>query len=201
MSVSASWIKPLLEVLESKTSVKVLGAVFVISLVLLSLSRSWKDRIYMTPLVSWLWPWLVVTCAFCGLMLIFTGMDVLWITPARARGIARREVRLAKKEIEEYLENLSRDEIAILSRYAEGNYNSRELSADGVVQGLIDKKILYRTSGTTYGSSYGSADFNITKYAAPYLRKERFQQILVRITKREQEARQASIDAQSSQKP
>lgn len=205
MSASASWVKPLLEVLESKTSVKVLGAVFVITLAALRLPRSWKDQIYMTPWVSWLWPWLVVICAFCGLMLLFIGIDHFIIAPRSAHRTARIKSDPAKKGIETYFKNLSRDEIEKLSQYAEGNYTSRSFFPnDGIVHGLIHKGILYEASNksvTLFPGAQPMFPYNVTDLAAPYLRKERFQQIVNEITKREQEARQASTGDRSGQKP
>jgi hypothetical protein len=114
MSASPAWIKPFLEVLESRTSVKILGALFVISLTALCLPRSWKDRVYMTPWVSWLWPWLVVTCAFCGLMLLFTAIDVLLIVPVQANSAARRTTEAVEMELRKQLESLGEDDKELL---------------------------------------------------------------------------------------
>jgi amino acid transporter len=191
MSASALWIKPLLEVLESKTSVKVLGAVFVITLIALCLPRSWKDRVYMTPWVSWLWPWLVVVCALCGLILLFTVIDVL----ASPRLLKRKTA----KRINQYLEYLPIDEIQVLQQYSDGRKSNDFYPYQSGVQNLVKEGILY-CSYDPRGSG-GMGIYTITSEASSFLRRGEFQKILDRITKRDQEARQASIDDRSSQKP
>lgn len=187
MSASVSWIKPLLEVIESKTSVKVLGAVFVITLAALCVPRSWEDRIYMTPWVSWLWPWLVVTCAFCGLILLFTMMDVV-VSP-------RMQKHKTAKRIEQYLEYLPIDEIQVLQQYSDGRKSSDFYPYQSGVQNLVKEGILY-CSYDPRGSG-GMHIYTVTSEASPFLRRGEFQKILDRITKRDQKTRQASIDAQS----
>ena len=133
---------------------------------------------------------------FCGLMLLFTGADHFFVTPRSILRAAKVKSDAAKKGIETHLENLSRDEIEKLLQYSDGNYTSRHFySNDGVIQGLVRKGILYEASNKSTALFAGIEPmfpFNVTDLAAPYLRKESFQQIVNRITKREQEARLAS---------
>jgi hypothetical protein len=190
MSASASWIKPILDVLESKTSAKVLGAIFVITLVLLCLPTTWKDRIYMTPFVSWLWPWIVIICAFCGLMLLFTAIDLL--------GGPKIRRCQTKRRIDKYLNTVSRDEIVKLVSYGEAK-TQRFYASDGAVQNLVKQGILYQ-SATSPGAGL-LYSFTVTVEAEPFLRRDAFQKRLDQITKRQLKDRQASTDDRSNQKP
>jgi hypothetical protein len=114
MSVPASWIKPLIEVIESKASVKVFGAIFLISLTALCIPRSWKDSIGMSAWVNGLWPWLVVTCAFCGLMLLFTGVDHFIIVPKSVSRAEKTESNAAENRLKKILESLGEDDKNLL---------------------------------------------------------------------------------------
>jgi hypothetical protein len=133
-------------------------------------------------------------------MLIFAGIDHFIVTPSATRRLVRAKTEAAEKEIETYFENLSRDEIGKLQQYADGNYTTQYFwPSDGIVQGLVHKGILYCSASTPGGR--GRLAYNVTPLAAPYLKKHTFQEILSRITKRESEVRQASIDGQSNSKP
>jgi hypothetical protein len=174
MIAPAELIRALREVIDSKTSVKIVGAVFVITLAALFFPGRWTDYVNITPWVNWLWPWLIVTCAFCGLFLLFTAIDVL--------GSPIFQRRRVHKRIESYLENMSADESQILGQYTGGHKTEYFHLSDGVVQNLVKQGILYQ-SGYHPDGSFRYA-FTVTVEAEPHFRGDAFQKLVDRFSKR-----------------
>jgi hypothetical protein len=74
------------------------------------------------------------------------------------------------KRLQERLRNSTPPERSILRRYIEGNTRTQKLAIDdGVVQGLMSEKILYRSSQV--GDIMMRFDHNIQPWAWDYLKK------------------------------
>jgi hypothetical protein len=86
-------------------------------------------------------------------------------------------VRKLRRFVRTNLENLGVDEVSVLQQYAESQKASIHFSpANGAVQGLIDKAILYRPSQQMRPDGYVA--HNLTSEARKYMRHDRFQEIL-----------------------
>ena len=133
--------------------------------------------------------------------LFFLGSSFLvvsWVVSYFGKPIiqAYQENRRLKK----CFEHLGMDEILCLQGFCEtGNTSVRLDPNEGAVQRLIQQKIIF-VSGRILGMDDCCAH-SLTKYAAPFLERYRFQKLLDKITKRQLEARQESIDDRSTQKP
>ena len=69
---SGGWVRDVLDFIRSSSSTKVFIAVFLISGCAVTLPHTWREKIGIAMWVNAFWPWLVVICAFSGLMLILS---------------------------------------------------------------------------------------------------------------------------------
>jgi hypothetical protein len=186
-----SWVKDALDFIRSKSSIKPLIAVFIIS-VFAIFARKWMEKIGMIVWIDRFWPWLVVCCTFSGLMLVISAGEHF------GEPIVKRY--RAKRRIETYFRTLSIEEITILQKYAESGKKTLRFRFDlGAVQNLVNAGILYRSGPLI--SRLDGQDCTVTSLAWPHMQRERFQKHLDRLTARQIKARQASIDERSNQKP
>jgi len=81
--------------------------------------------------------------------------------------------------LEQYLVTLGRDEVAILSRYADTGTKTQYFHpANGAVNNLVQHRILYQSAGI-YSKLKGLA-YSLTPQAIPYiLDRKRFQKLLL----------------------
>jgi hypothetical protein len=187
-----SWVKTILDFIKSKTSIKPLIAIFILTGTAVFLHR-WMKIIGMMIWVDRFWPWLVVCCAFSGLILIISAGEHF------GGPIVRR--RRAKKRIDIYFKTLlTIEDISILQRYSEsGRKTVKFHPANGAVQNLVNAGILY-WSGNMYSRLHGQ-DVTVMPLAWPHVKRENFQKHLDRLTAQQKKDRQASIDDRSNQKP
>lgn len=182
-----SWVKDLLDFVRSKSSIRPLIALFIISCIAVTAPRQWIEKIGVALWVSKLWPWLVLICLFSGLMLLIYAVEHLGGPIVKRHRI--------KRHIKRYFDSLSVDDIGVLQRYVEsGKKTERFHPASGTVQNLVNAGILY-WSGNLVSKLTGQ-DCTITPLAEPYLRGNKFQKHLDRLTSRQQKDRQDSIDNQ-----
>jgi len=119
--------------------------IFLISTFALFVPKSWLQTIGMTAWVQSHWTWLILASAFSGLFLIITGVEER-VKPILAGRRRKRETDEKYSKLKATLKSLRTDEVGILGFYSAG-YSTRNFPrVEGVVQNLVNKRILYRST-------------------------------------------------------
>ncbi|MGA8500139.1 MAG: super-infection exclusion protein B [Candidatus Sulfotelmatobacter sp.] len=122
--------------------------------------------------------WISLVFLGCLVLLVIGPVESAWTA-------ARKRVHhyLYKKRIRYHFEHLRTDEINVLLPFAEnGKTSMRFSSSNGTVQGLVDKRILYRPSQREQTMN-DSLAYNLTAEALEFMGYKVFQEMLTKSSK------------------